>query len=147
MSTIYDLLTGEKISAVTTTQLNTATGRTYADRDNVAFWRDVLTVEAAMKTRTMPHGLAIPEASGISSVTVADSASGTIKPTGTEVWQIVGIDLDNCSLGLTDGGSVVPLANERTLSNMIITPTLYLAFVNASGSEQTPSIGYNKLSL
>lgn len=146
---IYNLLTGSKIEATTVTQLDEATGRTYVDRDAIEFWQGILTLSHVMKAaRTYPHGLPIPETAAIEVVTIADGATGTIKPQGdTEVWRVETIDIDNCSIAMFDGATASPITADRMSSYFYITSNVYLAFNNASGSEQTPSISYAKVSL
>ena len=149
---IWNLLNKVKISEVTQSQLNEMTSRIAVDEDAIKFWSGVITVARAIgESRTFSHGLPIYDASAMSSVTVADSASGTIKPTGTEVWQLQSVNLDNCSVALTDGSGFSGLVlggPDATVSGPIyLTSTLYVVFNNASGSEQTPSISYHKVSL
>ena len=149
---IYDLLAQQEVSQVTMAQLNQATKSTAVASKNVEFWSGIITVSRALAdSRTYGHGLPIPELSGIESVTVADSASGTIKPTGTEVWQLQSINLDNCSAALTDGSGFSGLilgGPDATVNGPVyLTSTLYIVFNNASGSEQTPSISYHKVGL
>jgi hypothetical protein len=152
MSDIYDLLTGVKIEDTTITELDTATGRTFVDVDNVPFWSKIITVARALKeSRTYSGGLPIPETGGMQSVTVADGASETIKPTGSEIWVLQGWNLDNCQAFLTDGsGFITPVLggdNANIGGALYLTSKLYLGFQNGSGSEQTPSIAYHKVSL
>ena len=151
---IYNLLTGVQIEDATTTQLNSATGRTFIDTASRDFWHGVLTLNHVIKAaRTYAHGLPIPEASAMQTVTVADSASGTIKPTGTEVWQVQTVALDNCTAFLTDGSGIqllYPFGDATSPTHqgpLYLTNTLYIGFSNASGSEQTPGLSYHKVSL
>lgn len=150
--TIYDLLTKSKVSEVTITQLDSATKNTAITADNVDFWSGVITVARALEeSRTYGHGLPIPEASAVSSVTVADGASETIKPTGTEVWLVQSINDDECTPFLTDGSAIMPLvkagAEAQQQGNLYLTNKLWIGFQNASGSEQTPAVAYHKVGL
>jgi hypothetical protein len=151
-SDIYNLLTGVRLEDTRITQLDTAAGRTFVDIDNVPFWTKIITVARAIKeSRTYSAGLPIPETGSMQSVTVADGASGTIQPTGTEIWLLQGWNLDNCAAFLTDGsGFITPVLggdNANVGGPLYLTSTLYLGFSNGSGSEQTPSIAYHKVSL
>jgi hypothetical protein len=149
---IYDLLATQQANATTVSQLHQAVKDTYIQDKNIDFWAGVITVSRALKeSREYGGGLPIPEASGIESVTVGDGASGTIKPSGTEVWQVSGLNLDNCIAFLTDGSGMITLVlggdNATTTGPLYLTPTMYIGFQNASGSEQTPSIAYHKVGL
>ena len=156
-SNIYDLLTGVKIDDATVAQLDTATGRTFVDRDSIEFWQGILTLSHVMKAaRTYPHGIVIPETGAVHIETIANSANATITPTGTEVWRVQNLDLDNCSASLVDkDGNVSPLTFAFTGGPydpppsfpIYLSATLSLYLVNGSGSEQTPSIAYHKVSL
>lgn len=155
--TIYDLLTGVKIDDATIAQLDTATGRTFVDRDSIEFWQGILTLSHVMKAaRTYPHGIVIPESGVVHIETIADSADATIKPTGTEVWRVENIDLDNCTVSFEDGeGNESPITfqfggqYQAPFFEMplFLSATLFLKFYNGSGAEQTPSIAYQKVSL
>lgn len=147
---IYDLLANEQIADVSITNLNSAAKSTFVDATNVNFWSGIITLARAVEeSRTYGHGLPIPEASACETVTIADTANGTIKPTGTEIWQVVAIDIDNCSAFLYDGTTVIALGSERQKNPapFYITSTCYLLFDNSSGSEQTPGIAYHKVGL
>lgn len=149
---IYQLLTGIKIEDATITELDAATGRTYVDRESIEFWQGVMTLSHVMKAqRTYPHGLPIPEASAISTVAVDDAGSGTIQPSGTEVWQVQGINSDNCVPFLTDGSSIFPVTmggdGATVTGPLYLTSKVYIGFSNASGSAQTPGVAYHKVSL
>ena len=150
--TIYDLLATQQLADTTLEQIDKSAKNTFVQGKNVSFWADVITVSRAIKeSRQYGSGLPIPELSGMQSVTVADSASGTIKPTGTEIWQLQSINLDNCSAALTDGSGfsgIVLGGPDATINGpLYLTPSLYIVFNNASGSEQTPSISYHKVGL
>ena len=139
MQTIYDLLTNQKISELTVENLDTATARTYIEKGGTDFWQGILVLSHILNaSRTYAHGLPIPETGLVEVVTVADSATESIKPTGTEVWIVENIDLDNCIAGFYDGKNPPPFH---------ISASCWLAFSNGSGSEQTPSIAYFKVSL
>ena len=146
--TIYELIASQKMSDTSISQLNNATKNTYIEGNNVEFWSGVITVARALKeSREYGGGLPIPEASKIQTVTVGDSASGEIKPENTEVFLLQGIDLDNCVAFLYDGSQVVPLTAELRMAEIYLTPTLWIVFNNASGSEQTPGIAYHRVGL
>jgi hypothetical protein len=152
MSDIYNLLTGVKLEDATVTQLDTAAGRTFVDIDNVPFWSKIITIARAMKeSRTYTGGLPIPDLGEIKSVTVGDGASGTIQPSGSEIWLLQSVNLDNCSMFLTDGSGIIPViwgGDGATISGpLYVTNKVYVGFQNASGSEQTPAIAFQKVGL
>lgn len=149
---IYDKLATELVANVTVEQFNTITKDTFIDRNNVDFWSGVITVARTLQeSRTYPHGLPIPELSEMGTVTVADGASESIKPTGTEVWCVQAVSDDNCTPFITDGAGIMPLTlggAQATVSGpLYLTNKLWIGFSNASGSEQTPGIAYHKVSL
>lgn len=150
---IYELLANQQSSSTTVTQLNTATKATYIDKSNVEFWAGMITVGRMMReSRTNTGGLPIPETSGISVMTVDD---GTSKEFGdalgeTEIYMIHNIDLDNCSVGYTDGSGInpiTPISGGPVNLPLYVTNKMYLVFQNSSGSTQTPSVAFSKVSL
>lgn len=153
MVDIYQLLNKVSIDDATQTQINSMTGRTKIDRDAIEFWQSVAMVQHAIKSAgTGPHGQPIPEGSGVKTVTVSDSASGSLGPSGNEVWLIQNIDLDNCGAGFLDTttaavSSIVTDPSNLLRSPLYLTKTLHLAFSNSSGSSQTPGIAYHKVRL
>ena len=152
-TTIYELLTGVKIDEATITQLESATGRTFVDTQSIEFWQGVLTLSHVMKAaRTYPHGLPIPETGSTATVTIADGANESIKPTGTEVYRLVNVDFDNCTAALQDADGNFSIIDTSTdgwfnMSPIYLSSNLFLTFFNGSGSEQTPTIAYFKVSL
>lgn len=148
-SSIYNLLNKVAIEDATQTSLNTATGRTSIDTETVEFWRGVITVARAMKESRTYEGIPIPESGAITSVTVTDGGTESIKPTSSsEVWLVNGISLDNCTMAIFDGTQAVPIADVKDIRTpFYVTEKLFIAFSNGSGSEQTPSIAYHKVSL
>jgi hypothetical protein len=150
-TTIYELLTGVKIDEATISQLDSATGRTFVDTQSIEFWQGVLTLSHVMKAaRTYPHGLPIPETGSTATVTIADGANAPIKPAGTEVWLVQGINFDNCTAAFTDGDgnfSIIDTADAPSRPAYYLSSNLFLTFFNGSGSEQTPTIAYFKVSL
>ena len=148
---IYDLLAKQNISELTVENLDKAPKYSSIDPTNLEFWSGVITVSRAMEhSRTFPHGLPIPDSQAIEVLTVADGATGPIKPTGdNEIWRVENIDLDNCVCGFFDGTSfsALPVSAPYNSPPFYITASVYLAFNNGSGSEQTPSIVYSKVAL
>ena len=149
--TIYDMLAAQQQKLTSITQLNDATKNTFVDSSNIEFWSGVITVARALKeSRTLGASTPIPEASGIDTASVGDGAIHQVKPTSPEVWQIVSVFSGATTLTLTDGASstLVPVdSNGNLYSPLIIPPTLYLTFDNASGSAVTVAAAYHKLSL
>lgn len=149
---IYDKLATQLVSDTTLENFNTITKDTFIDKNNIDFWSGVITVARVLQeSRTYAHGLPIPEASAMQTATIGDGASGTIKPTGTEVWEVMTVSLDNCIAFLTDGSGIMTLVlggdNATHSGPLYLTNKLYIGFQNASGSEQTPGISYHKVGL
>ena len=150
--TIYDLLAQQDLSELTVANLDSAAKSTAISSTNIEFWAGLITISRAMaESRTYSHGLPIPELGALSTITLADGASGTIKPSGTEVWVLQNVSLDNCSAFLTDGTALQLLTlggDTATVSGTVyLTNKVYIGFVNASGSEQTPGIAYQKVGM
>jgi hypothetical protein len=149
MSTsIYDLLTGVKISDVQTAQLDSAASRTYVDTSTREFWNPILLLSHVVKAaRTYAYGLPIPELGAVWTQEVADAATATVQPTGTEIWRVEGIDIDSCSVGFYDGTTVCGIDTAQNTPPYFITNTNYLIFNNASGSAKNPDVAYSKVGL
>jgi hypothetical protein len=153
MTEVYDLLTGVKLQDTTYAQIEEMTERTYVDRQSLEFWKGVFQVSKALEVaKTAPHGLPLPSHSSVQVATINDGESGQLKPSGTEVWLVQAINLDNCTMVITDGTNSIAYASDseyisRTRNPLILTGTLFAGFNNASGSTQTPSLAVHKLSL
>jgi hypothetical protein len=149
---IYDKLAARQMSETTISEFNKITKDTFIDKKNVEFWSGVITVARAMEeSRTYSHGLPIPESGTMGTVTVADGASESIKPTGTEVWQVQTISSDSCTAFLTDGSGIMPVTlggdNATVTGPLYLTAKIWIGFQNGSGSSQTPGIAYHKVGL
>ena len=148
---IYELLAAQQQVVTSISQLNDATKSTYIDRSNVEFWQGVITVARAMKeSRLYGDGIPIPETSDAINQTSADGADYTLKPSSPEVWQIVSISSGSSVVSLkgTSGAAPVPVdGNGNLYSPIIVTPTLYLHFDNASGAPVNIAVAYHKLGL
>jgi len=150
---IYELLASQQASSTTVTQLNTATKATYIDRSNVEFWAGMITVGRMMReSRTNTGGLPIPETSAIDVLSIADGATEKFGDTlgDTEIYLVHNVDLDNCSVGYFDDTNVSPITpngDGQIQLPLYVTKLTYLIFSNASGSAQTPSLTYSKVSL
>ena len=147
MQDIYDLLTGVKLEDLTTTQLDTAAGRTFVDRDSEKFWMGVLTLSTMIgKSRTYSHGLVIPESGNIATSTISDGADYTVQPSGTEIWFVQGLDADSCTINLRTGGGGIVITTMPT-GGLYLTNTVFLTFTNGTGSDKNPAVIYSKVSL
>lgn len=150
--TIYDLLAKLSVSETTITQLNAATKNTAIDPTNVDFWAGIITVSRAIdESRTYGHGLPIPETGTVHIETIADGANVTITPAGaSEVWYVQNVQLDSCEAAFKDSdGNMSPItvASANSLLPFYLTSKMSIMFNNGTGSEQTPSIAYFKVSL
>jgi len=149
---LYDYLVTTLISEATIEQLDQSAKSTYINESNIEFWRGVLTVNKVLESsRTYPHGLPIPELCAVSSNTVANGASATVKPTGTEVWRIQSIHSSaDMTITLYDGTTNAVLmsgSSPQVFANLFITPTLYLVITNGSGDSAVCNVAYCKVGL
>ena len=148
---IYDYLSKQTVAELTIANLNSATKLTNLDPVNIEFWQGVITLNRVLQdSRTFPHGLPVPETGAVEIVTIGDGASATIKPAGTEIWRVQSIDMDGCTMAFMDGdGNISPINAETAQGSLpfMLSLDLFLAFSNATGSEQTPSIAYHKVAL
>lgn len=152
---IYDLIASQAMSDTTITQLNNATKNTFIEERNVEFWSGVITVARALEeSRTFAQGsLPIPETGIVVTTTIANGENASVMPTGTEIWQIMGIEIDNCSFTLVDADGntcdITPQSSNRLegLGPLYLSATMGFKIFNGSGSEQTPKIAYFKVSL
>jgi len=146
---IYNLLNKVEISAVKTTQLNDMTSRVAVDKDAVSFWSSMITVARAIgESRTFAHGLPIYETGTVIATELADGASALYTPSGSEVWQVMNIDLQDCSAMLSDGSNASQLtASTFKAGTLFLSSTMSIGFTNSSGSAKTPTVAYLKVSL
>ncbi len=146
---IYNLLNKVEISAVKTTQLNDMTSRVAVDKDAVSFWSSMITVARAIgESRTFAHGLPIYETGTVIASELADGASAIYTPPGSEVWQVMNIDVQDCSAMLSDGTNSSQItASTFKAGTLFLSSTMTIAFTNSSGSAKTPTVAYLKVSL
>jgi hypothetical protein len=149
---VYDRLKTTKISELTLTQLNEAIKASYINQNQVPLWSQAITLDRALDSnRTYPHGLPIPELCAISSNVIANGASATLKPTGTEIYRIQSIiSTANIQVSLYDGTTNATFhegTNPENFGNFYITPTLYIVMANGTGDEATCNISYCKVGL
>ena len=154
---IYDLLAKKSLTNITSEQIHEAMARTKADTATFDFWQGVLMLQAAIKSsRTFAHGLPIHTTATVVSAALADGANVSHTPQGTEVWLLQAITENSCSFGLRDTatGNIQQLLVEgattgTTVLNqpIYLTSSLSLFISNASGSSQTPTFAYYKVSL
>jgi hypothetical protein len=152
---VYDYLAKESVSELNITNLDAASSSTAVDRTNVTFWGGPITLARVMEaTRTYPHGLPIPEASAIDSMSIDDASSDTLKPTSPGIFQIVSIfSSADVSLQLTGTGGTTLLASLSAGAVFLppyplkITPTLYLQVANTSGGTANVTVAYHTVGL
>lgn len=163
---IYDYLATSKVSEVTVAQLEQALENSFINKSNIEFWKGPLTVSRILEvSRTYPHGLGIPEQSTIStSGSLSPGETFDFQPSGTEIWQIIGIAGTSGSgtptggVFLYDGSASVVMHTGSTSTQGVslfpfespftITNTLYLRCINMDGSiSQTFDVAYHKVSM
>jgi len=170
---IYDLLATQAVSATTLSQLDSAIKNSIIDRTNTKFWNGPITVYRTIESsRTYPHGIVIPEAGTIDTVSMPPSESATLQPPASEVWHIKGIvgtgvgGTATANLSWTDGSSTVLIDRSTFVSTgpnqflysttppvtgsqpLTITNSLYLEFEEDGGAAGVIfEIAYHKVSL
>ena len=115
-ASIYEQLTGVKISDATVSQLD-FTKNTFIDSNSIGWWKGPITISKVMEaSRTYAGGtLPIPETGAVLSTPVPAGDSVTIQPPGTEIWSIKGAWAISTGgnadmlLALTDGALNVPI--------------------------------------
>jgi len=162
---IYEQLTGVKVDDTTLEQLD-FTRNSFIDTKSIEYWKGIITVSKILEaSRTYPHGLIIPESGTIESKELA-AGGGTaeFRPTGTEIWQVIGLSIYGAAgtptiiVNLADGtgtcamhsgdastspSSFFPFEAPFTISN-----TLYLDLINTDGANAaTAALAYSKVSL
>ena len=147
---IYELLAAQQASDTTTTQLNSALKSTYIYKSNIEFWAGVITGARALEeSRTNSHGLPIPEAGDVMSLTIANGQTASVKPTvSSEVWLVQGIHTADCAVALYDGSEATQIDITKFIGTpLYVTESLYLSFSNGTGDTALPTVAYNKVSL
>jgi len=171
---IYDLLASQDVSVTTLTQLDAAIKNTTIDRTNTKFWNGPITVYRTIESsRTYPHGIVIPEASTIGTVSMAPGESATLQPPESEVWHIKGITgtgvggTATCSISWTDGTATVNIDRSQSFTTdgrnqfiyadtppitgsqpLTLTNSLYLEFEETGSSYGVIfAVAYHKVSL
>lgn len=161
---IYEQLTGVKVDDTTLEQLD-FTKNSFIDTKSIEYWKGIITVSKILEaSRTYPHGLTIPESGKVAVEAIAAGASGSFQPPGTEVWQILGIEIvasggnPVVNVYLTDGSTpcLIHTGTSSTTASSFntfkapftISNTLYLSLVNADPSNVVAAtIAYSKVSL
>ena len=170
---IYDQLAKESLSELTVTQLNSGSSVTAVDRATINYWKGPITLARILQSsRTYAHGLPIPEAGGIETVSVSAGETGLLKPTGTEVWRIQGIvgtgvgGTATASLFWFDGTSAVTIDSGQSFTTsgnnfaypssppitgsqpLLLTNSLYLSFAETGAvNDVVFTVAYHKVSL
>jgi len=163
---IYDQLAKESFSDLTITQLNAGTSVTAVDQATINYWKGPLTLSRVLEaSRTYAGGtLPIPETGEITTEALGAGSSISFQPSGTEIWQVLGIQitadagtptikvfLDSGSAtcimhsgsSSTSPGSFFPFEAPFTISN-----TLYLTVFNLDGANGAiATLAYSKVGL
>lgn len=165
--TIYDLLTKQKISEVTQSNLNNAAKETFVDASNVNFWSGAITIARILgESRTYAHGLPIPESSAVWGESIPALGNDELRPTDSVILEIEGISVQASGAGttyeiyLTDASSNNVLIASGTVgttgtvvsfdlpSPLKITNSLFLSVKNTHGSNAfIPQVAYHTVGL
>ena len=153
---IYDLLAKKSLANIQPEDIHTATSRTFADVASIPFWQGVMMLSKAVETsRTFAYCLPIHTTGTVVSAALADGANVSHTPTGTEIWLLQAVSESSCSFALKDSnGNIQQLLVEgATTGTTVLNSPIYLSssmsllISNASGSSQTPTFAYYKVSL
>ena len=167
----YDYLATSKVSELTVAQLEQSLENSFLNKSNIEFWKGPITMHRLLEvSRTYPWGIAIPEQSAIF---VPDDPAGaggtlTIRPPGTEVWNIKAIrgfgigGSATTTISYEDGTSILNLRVGDTIAQtgtpydmntnndgpVVLTNSLYLTIEETGASYGiTVMVAYNKVSL
>jgi hypothetical protein len=167
---IYDQLAKESFSDLTITQLNAGTSVTAVDQATINYWKGPLTLARVLEaSRTYAGGtLPIPETGAIETVTITGGGDNTIRPTGTELWNIKAIfgiatgGAATVMMSYTDGVNAVPIKvgaavatsgtafdlNEISSVPFTLSNALYLQITETGGANAVQFfVAYYKVSL
>ena len=162
---IYDYLAKKDISQLTIAELDSATKSTNIDPSNTEFWQGVVFLNRVMSdSRTMPHGLPIPELSKIEGQACPPNETVSFQPEGTELWKLIGLQITGAggtpivSVELFNGSESVIMhkgtfsTSQQSLfpfeAGFIIDNSVYLQITNTDGSNAiNASIAYHKVAL
>ena len=149
---LYDYLKTNSLADTTITQLDASSKSTFVNESNIGFWKGPITVARVIEsTRTYAHGFPIPEACAVSTNSIANGATATVKPEGTELWKVQAIHSSaDMTISLFDGTTNCAMQTGTTpivYAGLIITPTLYLVIANGSGDTAVCNVAYCKVGL
>jgi hypothetical protein len=166
---IYEQLTGVKIQDATITQLD-FTKNTFIDEASIGWWKGPITISKVIEASRLYGGgtLPIPETGAIETIAIAGGGDNTIRPTGTELWDIKAIyavatgGAATVMISYTDGSSGVPIKvgasvattgtafdlNELTSVPFTLSNALYLQITETGGANAVQFfVAYYKVSL
>ena len=153
-ASIYEQLTGVKISDATVSQLD-FTKNTFIDSNSIGWWKGPITISKVMEaSRTYAGGtLPIPETGAIVAIPVSAGDDVGLQPAGSELWAIKAIFAiasgGNATgqISLTDGSVIVPFNTGITITTSgtiidlndvgsppIISNSLYLNFAETGST-------------
>ena len=167
---IYDQLAKESLSDLTVTQLNAGSSVTAVDQATINYWKGPITLARILESsRTYAGGtLPIPETGAIETVTITGGGDNTIRPTGTELWNIKAIfgiatgGAATVMMSYTDGVNAVPIKvgaavatsgtafdlNEISSVPFTLSNSLYLQITETGGANAVQFfVAYYKVSL
>ena len=143
----YDYLATSKVGDLTVAQLEQTLENSFLNKTNLEFWKGPITMHRLLEvSRTYPWGLPVPEQSTIFTESVAAGETITVRPSGTEIWEVLalrGIGVGGnatTTLSFEDGTRTLNLRvgdtiattgtpydlNDKVNSPLLLTNSLYL---------------------
>ena len=162
---VYDRLKTTQVNELTVNNLDSSTKESFIEASNVKLWGQSITLNRTLEaSRCYPNGLIIPETGSIDSEGVAATEFQDFQPSGTEIWQVIGLSVTSDSgtptvqVFLTDGSSFCLMHSSAVATTgtsmfpfeapFTISKTLYLRVVNMDGSiDVTANLAYSKVGL
>lgn len=152
---IFDYLAKQTVADTTQANLHDSLKSTNIDRGNTRAWQDALMIAKAFEaSRTFSHGLPIYDTGKVVTASLADGASVTHTPDGTEVWLVQVLDPNGCQAAIKDAAGQIALLSIDAGASVTVPPSpIYLTstqslFIsNGTGSSKDPAFAYIKVSL
>jgi len=167
----YDYLATSKVSELTVAQLEQALENSFLNKSNIEFWKGPIVMHKLLEvSRTYPGaGVPIPEQSAIWMEMVAAGETSTIRPAGSEIWEVravravsTGVGAATMTTAYEDGALVLAIREGDTIATtgtmvslntyangpIQITNSLYLTFEETGDANGLMIlVAYHKVSM